>query len=138
MRDIEFKGTCSDTGEVICGSLLMKASGGPRIIGNDENKNEWCPVELDSVKWYSGINDKTGRKLFEGDKVTANGKIGKDVVFEIVFADGAFCMKGFRQIDKKYDDLCTIRDQMFFAKKQGKELELTYFEEAEEEFDLFA
>jgi len=136
MRDIEFRGKCVRTREMVYGSLQLKASGGPRISTNDEDSNEWCPVEPDSIQQYSGINDKTGRRLFEGDKVATNSKLRHGHVFEIVFMDGAFCLKG--NFGEDEDVGTTIRDAMFGAKKYKTVLELTYIEEVEEEFDLFA
>lgn len=136
MRDIEFRGKCVRTGELVYGSLQLKASGGPRISTNDEDSNEWCPVEPDSIQQYSGINDKTGRRLFEGDLIKHNGAKHKNVVMKIVFEDGAFCLEGTAGNEDYVSNCVTIRDAMFQAVAAKTKLELTYHEE--EVIDLFA
>ncbi len=70
MREILFRGKCIRTGKWVQGDLLQFQDG--TIIHSIENG---CRVSYDidykSIGEYTGINDKNGKKIFEGDIVCA-------------------------------------------------------------------
>ena len=113
MREILFRGKRQDNGEWITGHLLRYEDGRARINPSHTDifcyeKDEsiiqavWFLVDPATVGQYTGLTDKNGKMIFEGDIIRTskygvdNGRgqnhSGSDV-FSVGYADGTYTLE---------------------------------------------
>lgn len=85
MREIKFRGKRADNGEWVYGDLMQFYNNGHRM-----NSVAICSTQVDevltnTVGQFTGLHDKNGKDIYEGDILSKNGYIW-GVYFEV----GAF------------------------------------------------
>ena len=92
-RDIVFRGKSKSTGEWVEGSLI----GNDVIVGKIVEFEEdyfctefWYKVDPETVGQFTGMTDKKGKKLFEGD-IYSMGE--KNILYVVIFDKSQFIGK---------------------------------------------
>lgn len=96
MRTIKFRGKRLDNGEWVHGSLAETHGklfiGIPTDLDNPVYMMDWHEVDSNTVGQFTGLLDKNGKGIYEGDVL--GYPEDEDFLFEIViFKDGCFMVK---------------------------------------------
>lgn len=92
MREYRFRGKRIENGEWVYGSLISdRYIVGNVLEWNDEyfNTEWWAAVDPSTVGQYTGIKDKNGKEIYEGD-ILSNGS---HVDWIVVYEEAAFKVK---------------------------------------------
>ena len=93
-RQIKFRGKRIDNGEWVYGDLHTHDC--TEIIVHDGYRAEtYYPVDPDTVGQFTGLHDKNGKEIYEGDIVRST--YSNEFVYEVVYEDKRFASFGLRR-----------------------------------------
>lgn len=135
MREILFRGKRMDNGEWVFGDLrhIFYGECYPHIVDNSNGlNNSVCGLEVDpaTVGQFTGLTDRNGVKIFEGDIIRWHDNTELSVGGQIA----EVCFGKYRDADSAFDDVYAIG---FYLRTSGGEcVTICWLDEYKNDFDI--